>query len=133
MLLHLFQGIVSTQLFNFFVLAPFKSVQKAVREAALGDFNPTPWALMTGNCISWTVYLVLINKNLFVFFANVFGVLLSVWLNLCVTKLQYQDHHTTEMWRSFANFLWKGDEKQMNQSEEGRESLANLALNITMQ
>ena len=90
---------------------------------------------MTGNCIGWTVYSVLIGKNLFLFFANVFGFLVSVWLNLCATKLQYQDHHTAEMKRFLADFLQKGDETQLkNKSkEEHDQSLAALVLNITTQ
>ena len=33
----------------------------------LGDLNPTPWAVMLGNCCGWVTYSILIN-NLFVFF-----------------------------------------------------------------
>jgi uncharacterized protein with PQ loop repeat len=89
---------------------------------------------MTGNCIGWTVYSVLIDKNLFVFFGNVFGFLLSVWLNLCATKLEYQDHHNAEMRRAIVDLLQKGDEKQLNKSQEGQdEGLTDLASNITTQ
>jgi solute carrier family 50 (sugar transporter) len=51
---------------------------------------------------SQTLFLV---KNLFVFFANAPGFLLSIWLNLCAVKLQYEDHHATEMRQSFTQFL----------------------------
>jgi solute carrier family 50 (sugar transporter) len=44
-------------------------------------------------------------QNLFVFFSNSPGFLLSVWFNLCAAKLQYQDHRAKEMRQSFVGFL----------------------------
>ena len=54
--------------------APIKDVQSAVKEGTLGPLNPTPWAVMTGNCIGWIVYSYLIqvsnNVSSFFDFAN---------------------------------------------------------------
>jgi len=33
--------------------APVKDVRAAVGNGTLGVLNPTPWAVMTGNCIGW--------------------------------------------------------------------------------
>lgn len=79
--------------------APVRAVRRANREGRLGDLNPTPWAFMAGNCVGWIAYSFLID-NLFVFFANVFGFLLSVWLNLQAIKLQYGDFRSNEVKRS---------------------------------
>lgn len=79
--------------------APVRAVCRANREGRLGDLNPTPWAFMAGNCVGWIAYSFLID-NLFVFFANVFGFLLSVWLNLQAIKLQYGDFRSNEVKRS---------------------------------
>ena len=43
--------------------APIKDVQSAVKEGTLGPLNPTPWAVMTGNCIGWIVYSYLIQVS----------------------------------------------------------------------
>ena len=70
----------------------------------LGPLNPTPWAVMTGNCIGWVTYSYLIN-NLFVFFANAPGLILSVWLNMAAAKLQYSDRISKGMRASFVELL----------------------------
>jgi solute carrier family 50 (sugar transporter) len=84
---------------NLMWTAPVRAVLRANREGRLGDLNPTPWAFMAGNCVGWIAYSFLID-NLFVFFANVFGFLLSVWLNLQAIKLQYGDFRSNEVKRS---------------------------------
>mmetsp|Transcript_1516 Transcript_1516/g.2180 ORF Transcript_1516/g.2180 Transcript_1516/m.2180 type:complete len:194 (+) Transcript_1516:292-873(+) len=43
---------------------------------------------MTGNCLGWVAYAFITN-DLFVLFANLPGLLLSVWLNIGASKLQY--------------------------------------------
>ena len=70
----------------------------------LGHLNPTPWAVMTGNCIGWLIYSYLIN-NLFLFFANAPGLILSVWLNMAAAKLQYSDRISKGMRASFVELL----------------------------
>lgn len=89
-----------------------------MKQGSLGDLNPTPWAFMTGNCIGWVTYAFLL-QNLFVFFGNCPGLLLSVWLNLCAAKLQFQEHHSKTMRESFVGFL--------SESRENRKS-SELAL-----
>ena len=70
----------------------------------MGHLNPTPWAVMTGNCIGWLIYSYLIN-NLFLFFANAPGLILSVWLNMAAAKLQYSDRISKGMRASFVELL----------------------------
>lgn len=84
--------------------APYRDVRRAVREGNLGDLNPTPWAFMLGNCCGWITYGFLI-QNLFVFFANAPGFILSVWLNMQAAKLQYENSRSTEMRKSLVNAL----------------------------
>lgn len=66
--------------------------------------NPTPWAVMTGNCIGWIVYSYLI-KNWFIFWANAPGLLMSIWLNMAAAKLQYCDGMSRDMRTSVVKFL----------------------------
>jgi solute carrier family 50 protein (sugar transporter) len=73
--------------------------QRAAADGRLGDLNPTPWAFMFFNCLGWVTYAILIN-NLFVFFGNIFALVLSVWLNMIALELQYADFHVTEIRRS---------------------------------
>ena len=69
--------------------APVTSLRERLNNgSSLGDLNPTPWAVMTGNCAGWIAYSYL-THDLFVLFANVPGLLVSVWLNLGAIKLQY--------------------------------------------
>ena len=79
-------------------------MREAVRKGTLGPLNPTPWAVMTGNCIGWLIYSYLIN-NLFLFFANAPGLILSVWLNMAAAKLQYSDRISKDMRASFVELL----------------------------
>lgn len=86
-------------------LAPVKDLRDAVRRGAgLGDLNPTPWAMMLGNCVGWSSY-GLLASNWFVFLANYPGFLISCWLNLGAVKLLYASHHTDETRRSLVDYL----------------------------
>eukprot|EP01082_Thalassiosira_pseudonana_P005480 g5036.t1 g5036 contig18:494635-495818(+) len=89
---------------NLMFAAPFKDVRRAVSRGTLGILNPTPWAVMTGNCCGWVAYSYLI-QNQFVFWANAPGFILSVWLNMAAVKLQYSDRMSTAMRSSFVQLL----------------------------
>ena len=89
---------------NLMFAAPLRSVRDAVARGTLGALNPTPWAVMTGNCIGWVTYSYLID-NLFVFFANAPGLVVSVWLNMAAAKLQYTDGVSRDMRDSFVQLL----------------------------
>lgn len=102
-------------------LAPYRSVQEAVARGYLGELNPTPWVFMTGNTIGWIVYSFL-RHNLFLFFANAPGFLLSVWFNLCAAKLQYEDHHAREIRQSIVRYL----EEETSQLFSHKQSTATL-------
>ena len=70
--------------------APVRSLRDRLSaEGSLGHLNPTPWAVMTGNCLGWIGYSYL-TGDLFVLMANVPGLLVSVWLNVGACKLQYR-------------------------------------------
>lgn len=89
---------------NIMFAAPYRDIKTAVDRGSLGDLNPTPWAFMLGNCCGWVIYSYLL-QNLFIFFANAPGFVLSVYFNMCAVKLQYEDHRANEMRRSFVTFL----------------------------
>jgi solute carrier family 50 protein (sugar transporter) len=93
---------------NMMFLAPFGDLQKAVLTKHLNDLNPTPFAIMVGNCYGWTLYGILRN-NFWVYFANAPGLLIAVWLNLGAVKLLYQQHHHDEMRKSFIERYNKDD------------------------
>jgi solute carrier family 50 protein (sugar transporter) len=106
--------------------APFRDVQKAVERGYLGDLNPTPWAFMLGNCLGWLAYSFIL-QNLFVFFANAPGFVLSVWLNMCAAKIQYEEHKAREMRKSFVSFLessqnWNANQPQQQQQQQQEET-----------
>jgi len=66
--------------------APVASVQQALEDGSLGDLNPIPWALMTGNCVGWIAYSYM-TTDPFIFFANAPGFILSIWYNSAAIKL----------------------------------------------
>lgn len=78
--------VLSTLTFS----APIKSLLSAIKSGNLGILNPTPWAFMLGNTIGWLAYSF-ITLDLFVFFANAPGLLISIWLNTGAMKLQYYE------------------------------------------
>ena len=85
--------------------APYRDAAKAISETGqLGDLNPTPFAFMLGNCLGWVGYGMLVD-NLFIYFANAPGFILSVWLNLVAVKLQYENHKSAEMRKSIIGAL----------------------------
>ena len=89
---------------NFMFAAPLKSIRHSIAIGTLGTLNPTPWAFMTGNCIGWVTCSFLIN-NLFVFFTNAPGLILSIWFNMAAAKLQYCDRISGNMRSSFVALL----------------------------
>lgn len=107
-------GVVICQ---FMFSAPYQDLQRAIDRGHIGDLNPTPWAFMLGNCFGWVVYSAL-KQNLFIFFANAPGFLLSVYLNLGAVKLLYQKHHSTEIRKSFVAFLQNDEESIKRFSQE---------------
>lgn len=70
--------------------APVKDLREALVLGKLGNLNPIPWAVMTGNCLGWTVYAYY-TKDPFILASNIPGMLVSVWLNMGAAKLQYYD------------------------------------------
>jgi solute carrier family 50 (sugar transporter) len=69
------------------------------------------------NCLGWVTYAVLIN-NLFVFFGNIFALILSVWLNMIALELQYADHQSTEIRRSICRALTNSGQEAVNKEKD---------------
>jgi solute carrier family 50 protein (sugar transporter) len=68
--------------------APVNDLRSALRRRALGPLNPTPWAVLTGNCLGWCSYAYY-TADPFILASNVPGLVLSLWLNVGASKLQY--------------------------------------------
>jgi len=78
---------------NALFAAPVRSLRHAVScVGRLNDLNPVPWAFMTGNCIGWVAYAY-VSDDIFVLSSNAPGLVLSLWLNVGASKLQYLEHH----------------------------------------
>ena len=105
---------------NFMFSAPFRDLKIAIERGHLGDLNPTPWAFMFGNCFGWVIYSIL-QRDLWLFFGNCPALILSVWLNLGASKLQYQGHHSKEMRKLFANYLQETQKKSQSRPETNDE------------
>ncbi|KAL7463538.1 hypothetical protein ACHAXS_003896 [Conticribra weissflogii] len=135
---------------NLMFSAPFNDVRSATRNGTLGCLNPTPWAMMTGNCSGWVTYSYLI-QNHFVFWANAPGLVLSVWLNMAAVKLQYCDRISQSMRSSFVQLLDnnrksfktpvldrrelgdKNDDEDVSGAQNSFANLRKMALDITIQ
>lgn len=76
--------VISTALYA----APVKSLAIALERKSLGALNPTPWGILTGNCLGWLAYACY-SGDPFVLASNVPGFLISFWLNAGASKLQY--------------------------------------------
>jgi len=70
--------------------APVFDLREALQNGKLGDLNPVPWAVMTGNCLGWAAYGYY-TKDPFVLASNLPGLILSFWLNSGASKLQYYE------------------------------------------
>lgn len=102
-------GVIICQ---FMFSAPYRDLKDAIDRGHIGDLNPTPWAFMLGNCLGWVTYGILL-QNLWIFFANGPGFVLSIWLNLGAAKLLYQRHHSQNMRESFVHFLKDRSDSQL--------------------
>jgi len=126
---------------NFMFAAPVQDLKAAIEKGDLGSLNPTPWGFMMGNCMGWVLYGTLL-KNMWVFFGNAPGLLISIWLNLGAVKLLYQGHHVKEMRESTVAFLDKkeqqpripaaGDEDNET-ATNSTEDWATIIYNVTSQ
>jgi len=78
--------------------APIADLRLALLRQSLGDLNPRPWAVMTGNCLGWCAYAYYIH-NPFILASNIPGLILSMWLNAGAAKLEYRQmtatHHSS--------------------------------------
>lgn len=69
--------------------APMRDLQDSLEKGSLGVLEPFPWVMMTGNCLGWVVYGYY-QRDPFLVAANLPGLLLSLWLNMGASKLQYK-------------------------------------------
>ena len=110
-------------------LSPVEAIKTANRRGTLGDLNPTPWSMMLGNCIGWVCYAYLYvfrwyaTKNpvdlagaITLVIPNGTGLILSVWFNLCASKLQYHSRLAKEIRSSVVDFVVKHEEDVRRQS-----------------
>ena len=109
--------------------APIKAIREANRRGTLGNLNPTPWSMMLGNCIGWVTYSFLyvfrwyetqnpvdLAGGITLVIPNGVGLILSVWYNLCASKLQYHFRLAKEIRSSVAAFVVRHEEDVRRQS-----------------
>jgi len=98
---------------NLLFFAPVHSLRSSLKKGFIGDLNPVPWGFMIGNCAGWLGYSYL-TLDLFLFFANAPGFLLSLWLNFGAIKLQYIDNYE----ESASAYIddWENDENGSSRS-----------------
>ena len=89
---------------NVMFASPYKDLKRALDSGNKADLNPTPWAFMLGNCLGWVTYSILL-QNLWIFFGNCPGFVMSVWYNLGAAKLMHQEHHEVRMRKSVVSLL----------------------------
>ncbi|KAL7476625.1 hypothetical protein ACHAW6_002474 [Cyclotella cf. meneghiniana] len=111
---------------NLAFAAPIKSLRAAVKVGKLAGLNPTPWAFMLGNTVGWLAYSF-ITGDLFVFFANVFGVLISIYLNIGAMKLQYYEEvvEASSSIQLIGNKATQNNTQQHDNEEDIDQSAAN--------
>lgn len=80
-------------------IAPIGDLRTALLKGRLGDLNPFPWVMMTGNCVGWIFYgYYLEPRDAFIVASNMPGFMISLWLNFGAAKLQYK-----ELWENSFN------------------------------
>lgn len=99
---------------NWMFCAPLKTLQEQIKVGSLGFLNPTPWVFMFGNCFAWVSYAMVMEKGfdykITMLLANGPGLIISIYLNLCACKLQYQDYMSGKMKEEFVKFLYEHTE-----------------------
>ena len=80
----LFCPIAGIFITNIMWLSPLGTILKSRSQTApFVKVNPTPFSFMIVNCLGWVIYALMIN-NLYVFLANVSGVVLGVYYLMTV-------------------------------------------------
>jgi solute carrier family 50 (sugar transporter) len=109
--------LISTALY----MAPLRDLQRCLQKGSLGNLNPVPWAVMSGNCLGWLIYAHFAHDP-FILASNIPGILVSTWLNVGASKLQY----TEAMEKKQAN-----DTADDNNVQEREESSPATAVTTT--
>ena len=105
--------ILSTLTFG----APINSLKSCLKRSTLGDLNCTPWAFAFGNTVGWLAYSY-ITLDIFVFFSNAPGLVITTWLNIGAMKLQYHEELIRNpSFRGVEMIDGDGEEDSLNQSE----------------
>ena len=94
--------------------APIKDLRLCLLRGKLGPLNPIPWAFMTGNTFGWVAYGYLKNDP-FLIASNMPGLILSLWLNIGASKLQYAEHMTTTTTKKNSQFSSPSSSSQKQQ------------------
>lgn len=76
---------------NSMWLSPIIAMQKARESGSLGNLNPVPFSVIVINCIGWTFFSI-VTQDYFVFFANMTGVVLGLYLTISSLYLLGRDH-----------------------------------------
>lgn len=80
---------------NLMYGAPIQDLRKALRRGDLGELNPLPWSIMTGNCLGWVVYSYQVHDG-YLLASNLPGFVFSLWLNMGAAKLQFVNNQNNK-------------------------------------
>lgn len=99
---------------NIMWCSPMKAVLQARETRSIGSLNSIPFVATITNCIGWMLYGCL-KKDAFLFFANVFGIVLGMFYTInCLTLTTKKpeeasfskDYLITESLLLFSVFFW---------------------------
>eukprot|EP01032_Pedospumella_encystans_P033153 gene33153-37458_t len=85
MILYVFPIIGCITTISMFAV-PLPSVRFAELKKSLGELNPLPWVAAFCNCLGYTAYGVIL-PNIFVFVANIIGLLLALYYSLSAVSI----------------------------------------------
>lgn len=87
-------------------LSPWNDVQESLSANSLEEHNVLPYSMMANNCLVWIIYSFLV-KDLFIFFTNIFGWMLSLYYFAAMHGLAFSLKKTqTAAW--MLRTLWFG-------------------------
>jgi len=81
---------IGALLSNLIIVSPMKSFRRAILRGRLGDLNPVPFAILTGNILGWISYAFM-KKDIYLLIANAPGLFITLWYNAGAIKLQYSE------------------------------------------
>jgi len=107
---------------NCLFAAPVLDLKRALKAGTLGDLNPSPFPMQTGNCLGWIVYAYYTGCDPFLLASNIPGLIVSLWLNSGAAKLQYLEGATQRMQQPSADVAAHSTSNNNNNNNNNEEA-----------